>query len=114
MVQCVIKIRSQNPAYGRVVGNASRRTGIRLVARTIAGAHIMEAAAPMKMLLREILWRSVDLSVSAAIGPSLHKEGWRRSATFAVQERPHPTFVETTSPQFGRLVKAPALVAMHY
>src|SRR5712671_4842340 len=32
--------------------NGKPRTGIRLAARTIAGAHIREAAAPMRMFLR--------------------------------------------------------------
>jgi hypothetical protein len=32
---------------------------------------------------------------------------------FLPLKRPHPTFVETTLPQRGRLVKAPALVSMH-
>jgi hypothetical protein len=39
---------------GRSTGNIKPRTGIRLAIRTIAGAHISEAAAPMKMLLRVI------------------------------------------------------------
>ena len=34
--------------------NGKPRTGIRLAARTIAGAHIREAAAPIKMFLRVI------------------------------------------------------------
>jgi hypothetical protein len=34
--------------------NGKPRTGIRLAARTIAGAHIRKAAAPMKMFLRVI------------------------------------------------------------
>ena len=29
-------------------------------------------------------------------------------------KRPHPTFVETTLPQCGRLVKVPAFVEMHF
>ncbi len=33
-------------------GPLKARTGIRLTARTTAGAYITEAAAPMKMLLR--------------------------------------------------------------
>jgi hypothetical protein len=36
--------------------NGKPRTGIRLVARTIAGAQIREAAAPMKRILRVIRW----------------------------------------------------------
>ena len=34
--------------------NGEARTGIRLAARTIAGAHIREAAPPMRMFLRVI------------------------------------------------------------
>ena len=37
-----------------LIGNIRLRTAIRLVARTTAGVHIREAAAPMKMLLRVI------------------------------------------------------------
>jgi len=37
-----------------MVGNIKLRTGIKLVARTMAGAHSSEAAAPKKMLLRLI------------------------------------------------------------
>jgi len=53
------------------------------VARTIAGAHISEAAAPIKMLLRVI--RLSWLEIGDVIEPSCHSEGWRRSATFAVE-----------------------------
>jgi hypothetical protein len=38
----------------RLIGNIRLRTGIRLAARTIAGAHRREAAAPMKRLRRVI------------------------------------------------------------
>jgi hypothetical protein len=43
--------------------------------------------------------------------PSRLSEGWRRSASLP-SERPHPTFVDTTLPQCGRLVRAPALLLM--
>jgi hypothetical protein len=49
--------RSTNPAHiGTIgtIGNIKLRTGIRLPARTMAGAHIKDAAAPMTMLLRVI------------------------------------------------------------
>jgi hypothetical protein len=35
-----------------ILRNVTRRTGMRFVARTMAGAQNSEAAAPMKMLLR--------------------------------------------------------------
>jgi hypothetical protein len=43
--------------------NGEPRSGIRLVARTIAGAHIREAAAPIMMLLRVISKASTGLLV---------------------------------------------------
>jgi hypothetical protein len=46
------------------------------------------------------------------IEPSLNK----RAGAFLLYlpyQRPHPTFVETTLPQRGRLVKAPAFVWMY-
>jgi len=49
----------------------------------MAGAHISEAAAPMKMLRRVI--RPSWLEIGAVIEPSGLSEGWRRSATFAVE-----------------------------
>jgi hypothetical protein len=49
----------------------------------MAGAHISDAAAPMKMLLRVI--RLSWLEIAAVIEPSCQSEGWRRSATFAVE-----------------------------
>jgi hypothetical protein len=51
-----------------------RRTGIRLAARTMAGAHSSEAAAPMKMLLRVV--RPSWLEITAVIEPSCQGEGW--------------------------------------
>jgi hypothetical protein len=49
----------------------------------MAGAHISEAAAPMKMLLRVI--RPLWLEIRAVIEPSCQSEGWRHPATFAVE-----------------------------
>ena len=37
---------------------------------------------------------------------TLHMEGWRADLLHLPSKRPHPTFVETTLPQRGRLVKA--------
>jgi len=44
--------RSTNPAWTGCIGTISARIGIRLSARTMAGAHITEATPPTKMRLR--------------------------------------------------------------
>jgi hypothetical protein len=44
--------RSTNPAWTGCIGTMSARIGIRLSARTMAGAHITEATPPTKMRLR--------------------------------------------------------------
>jgi hypothetical protein len=76
----------------------------------MAGAHISEAAEPMKMLLRVI--RLSWLEIGAVIEPSYQSEGWRRSATFAVKTATSHCSVDTTLPQHGRLARAPALLLM--
>ena len=57
---------------------------MRVVARTMAGAHNSEAAAPIKMLLRVMRpWSGTRIGV--VIQPSSHDEGWHRSAKFAAK-----------------------------
>ena len=75
----------------------------------MAGAHISEAAALMMMLLRAI--RSSWLENGAVIESSCQSEV---AATLLrlPSKRPHPTLVETTLPQRGRLVRAPGLLLM--
>jgi hypothetical protein len=67
----------------------------------MAGAHISDAAEPMKMLRRVI--RLSWLEIGAVIDPFLNGEGWRHSATFAVETA--PAFAVTTLPQRGRLAR---------
>jgi hypothetical protein len=87
------------------------RTGIRLAARTIAGAHNSEAPAPMKMLLRVISCLARELPLCAVIGPSFGNRGWRRSAMFAVETATSHLRGNHLAAG-GRLVKAPAFVEM--
>jgi hypothetical protein len=68
--------RSQNPACCCPIGSLKLRTGIRLAARTMAGAHSSEAAAPMNMLLRVI--KPSWLETGAVIEPSCNGEGLAR------------------------------------
>jgi hypothetical protein len=76
----------------------------------MAGAHNSEAAAPMKMLLRVMrLWWGVGIN---AVSPPFTMRAGTALLSLPLK-RPHPTFVETTLPQFGRLVKVPAFVEMH-
>ena len=49
----------------------------------MAGAYVSEAAAPITMLLRVIGLSCLE--IGAVIEPSGLSEGWRRSATFAVE-----------------------------
>jgi len=70
-------------------GKINRLIGIRLVARTIAGAPNREAAAPKKKLLRVIL-RS-KTGIGGIIEPSVHKRG-RHHLLNLPSKRPHPTY----------------------
>jgi hypothetical protein len=99
----------QTSAYRGLIGTLKRRTGIRLAARTMAGAHISEAAAPITMLLRVITpsW----LEIGAVIVPS-QSEGWRRPATLAVETATSHLRGNHLATA-GRLVRAPGLPLMN-
>ena len=102
--------RSTNPAYWGPKGGGGRCTGIRLVARTMAGAHIREAAPPRKMVLRVI--RLSWLEIGDVIEPSCHSEGLAPPCYVCRRNGHIPLSVDTTLPQRGRLARAPALLLM--
>ena len=81
----------------------------RLAARTMAGAHISDAAEPMKMLRRVI--RLSWLEIGAVIDPFLNGEAG--ALCDVCRRNGPPAFADTTLPQRGRLAKAPALLLMN-
>jgi len=104
--------RSTKLAHGRSTGNAKLRIGIRLVARTMAGAHIREAAAPRKVLLRVIkppCWR-FKIGAIIEYPPVIARAG--ATLLQLPSKQPHP-IEATTLPQRGRLVRVLALLLMH-
>src|SRR3954464_1528921 len=56
----------------------------------------------------------VMLGLEAALAAPFPRRAGASATIFAVEHGRIPLLVETTLPQHGRLVKAPALVSMHY
>ena len=98
-----------NPAHGCSIGKIKRRTGIKLVACTTAGAHNIEAPAPSKIDLR-VIWRSYwRLEAGVVIAPSSSHGGLGTTLLSLPFKRPHPTFVETTLPQMRQVGEGASL-----
>src|SRR6266487_6725615 len=72
--------RSTNPAWTGCIGTMSARIGIRLSARTMAGAHITEATPPTKMRLRVSIGppdiNVSEISLQLSEGQVSHHSRW--------------------------------------